>query len=393
MKILCLGCGAMGKVAIRDLAQHSDFSEIIVADCDVEKAEQYVRSLGDKRLKHEFIDVTDRARLVELMRGVDLVLSTVGPFYRYGLAVVEAALEAGRSLVDICDDYDVTPKVLELDEQAKERGITIITGLGASPGATNLLAKLGAQRLDEAEEVHIGLVQSAADPEGGPAVVYHVFHSMYGQVPTYIDGKYIDVTAFVDGEEEAVFPEPIGAFNLYHIGHPEPLTLPRYIPGLKYVDCKLNLNPPLLKDMIVELGNMGLISSEAIEVKGVELSPLDFFVAYLSRIAEEPLLTGIPYEGAVRVEVRGKKDGGPARVIYTAQARMNEGTGVPLSIGAQLLAAGEIEERGGGVFPPEGCIDPSSFIQEMVKRGFAGQEIFETTHITEFSELAKGKGG
>jgi saccharopine dehydrogenase (NAD+, L-lysine-forming) len=277
--------------------------------------------------------------------------------------------------------------VLELDEQAKEKGITIITGLGASPGATNLLAKLGSMRLDDTEEVHIGLVQSAADPDGGPAVVYHVFHSMYGQVPTYIDGKYIDVAAFIDGEEEVPFPEPIGAFLLYHIGHPEPLTLPRSIPGLKYVDCKLNLNPPFVKDMIVELGNVGLISSDAIAVEGVEISPLDFFVAYLARIAEEPLLSGIPYEGAVRVEVRGKKDGRPAKAVYTAQARMNEGTGVPLSIGAQMLAAGSVEER--GVFPPEGCIDPLLFIKEMVKRGFKGQEVLETTSIAEFDELAK----
>jgi saccharopine dehydrogenase (NAD+, L-lysine-forming) len=386
MKILALGCGAMGKVAIRDLVEHGNFGEIIVADYDAKKAEEYVRRLGDRRLKAEFVDVTDRAGLVKLMKRADLAVSTVGPFYKYGLAVVEAAIEAGISLVDICDDYDVTPKVLELHGKAKAKGITIITGLGASPGATNLLAKLGAQRLDEPEEVHIGLVQSAADPEGGPAVIYHVFHSMFGQVPTYCDGRYTEVAAFVDGAEKVAFPE-LGEFELYHIGHPEPLTLPRYFPSLKHVDCKLALNPPLLRDMVVGLGEMGLISSEALEVKGVELSPVDFFVAYLGHLSEEPLLKGVPYEGAVRVEVRGKKDGKPARAIYTAQARMNEGTGVPLSAGAQMLAAGLIKER--GVFAPEGCIDPLLFIKEMVKRGFTGLETIETQSVKEFKDLAK----
>lgn len=389
MKILCLGCGAMGKVAIRDLVEHSDFGEIIVADYDAKKAEEYVRSLGDRRLKAEFVDVTDRAGLVKLMKRADLAISTVGPFYRYGLAVVEAAIEAGISLVDICDDYDVTPKVLELHGKAKAKGVTIITGLGASPGATNLLAKLGARRLDEPEEVHIGLVQSAADPEGGPAVIYHVFHSMFGQVPTYSDGKYTEVAAFVDGAEKVAFPEPLGEFEVYHIGHPEPLTLPRYFPSLKQVDCKLALNPPLLREMVVGLGEMGLISSETVEVtKGVELSPVDFLVAYLGHLAGGPLLKGIPYEGAVRVEVRGKKDGRPARAIYTAQARMNAGTGVPLSVGAQMLAAGKLEEHG-GVFAPEGCIDPFLFIREMVKRGFTGLETLETQSVKEFKDLAK----
>lgn len=388
MRILCLGCGAMGKVAIRDLAQHSDFEEIIVADRDVEKTEEYVRELGDRRLKVEFADVTDRTGLVGLMGRVDLAISTVGPFYKYGLAVVEAALEAGISLVDICDDYDVTPKILELHDRAKAKGVTVITGLGASPGATNLLAKLGAQRLDEPEEVHIGLVQSAADPEGGPAVIYHVFHSMFGQVPTYCDGRYVEVGAFIDGAESVAFPKPLGEFELYHIGHPEPLTLPRYFPSLKHVDCKLSLNPPLLREMIVGLGEMGLISSEAIEVRGVELSPLDFLVAYLGHLSEEPLLKGIPYEGAVRVEVRGKKDGRPVRAVYTAQARMNEGTGVPLSIGAQLLAAGKVETQG-GVFAPEGCLDPRLFIEEMVKRGFNGLETIESQDVREFKDLVQ----
>lgn len=388
MKILCLGCGAMGRVAIRDLVQHSDFGEIIVADYDAKKAEEYARKLGDKRLRAEFVDVTDRPGLVKLMKRADLAISTVGPFYRYGLAVVEAAIEAGISLVDICDDYDVTPKVLELHERARAKGVTIITGLGASPGASNLLAKLGAQRLDEPEEVHIGLVQSSADPEGGPAVLYHVFHSMFGQVPTYTDGRYIEVAAFVDGAEEVAFPEPLGEFELYHIGHPEPLTLPRYVPSLKHVDCKLSLNPPLLREMVVGLGQMGLISPEALEVKGVKLSPVDFFVAYLSHFSEEPLLKGVPYEGAVRVEVRGKKGGRPARAIYTAQARMNEGTGIPLATGAQLLAAGRVETQG-GVFPPEGCIDPQLFIKEMVKRGFTGRETLETASVRDFRDIAK----
>jgi len=377
----------MGKVAIRDIVTYGDFSEIIVADYEVKKAEEYVKSLNDKRLKSEFIDVTDKASLVKLMKRADVVLSCVGPFYKYALVVVEAAIEAGRSLVDICDDYDITPKVLELHEKAKRKGITIITGLGASPGATNILAKLGSMRLDETESVKINLVQSAADPEGGPAVIYHVFHSMYGQVPTYQDGKYEHVAAFIDGEEEVLFPEPLGRFKVYHIGHPEPLTLPKYIQGLRYVSCKLNLNPPLVKDMIVELGNMGLISAGAVNIKGVELTPLDFFVAYMTKISEEPLLAGIPYEGAVRVEVSGKKEGKPAKVTYLAKARMNEGTGVPVSVGAQMLANGLIKEK--GVFAPESCVDPILFLKEMVKRGFTGQEILETASITEFKQIAK----
>jgi len=383
MRILCLGCGAMGRVAVRDLVEHGDFTEITVADVDGAKVEALIGELGDERLKGATVDVTDRARLVELMQSSDVVLSCVGPFYRYALAVVEAALEAERSLVDICDDYDVTLKVLELDGQAKEKGITIITGMGASPGATNLLAKLGAKRLDGAEEVRIGLVQSAADPEGGPAVIYHVFHAMCGRVPTYRDGRREEVRAFIDGEEELEFPG-LGSFKVYHIGHPEPLTLPRYIPGLKSVSCKLTLNPPQVRELILGLEEMGFTSTEPLAVRGAEIAPLDFSVAYLAHLAGGPMLQGIPYEGAVRVEVSGKREGRPARVTYTAKARMNEGTGITVAVGAQMLASGAIEER--GVFPPEGCIDPELFLEEMLKRGFKVREELETREIRDLQK-------
>lgn len=377
MRVLCLGCGAMGRVAVRDLIEHSDL-ELTVADLDGSKVEAVIKELGDGRLEGATVDVTDRSQLVGLMRRADVVLSCVGPFYKYALAVVEAAIEAERSLVDICDDYDVTPKVLELHEEAKAKGITVITGMGASPGATNLLAKLGAERLDEAEEVRIGLVQSAADPEGGPAVIYHVFHAMCGSVPTYKGGKTEEVRAFVDGEEELEFPG-LGSFKVYHIGHPEPLTLPRYIPGLKTVSCKLTLNPPQVCEMILGLEELGFTSEEPLAVKGIELSPLDFSVAYLAHLAGGPLLQGIPYEGAVRVEVLGRKEGRAARVIYTAKARMNEGTGVPVAVGAQMIASGAVREP--GVFAPEGCVDAELFLKEMTKRGFKVREELEIREV------------
>ena len=67
MKILVLGgCGAMGGEATRDLAQHSDFSEIVVADIDQAKAAQWCQQLGDSRLKAIAVDVTDKAGLVQL---------------------------------------------------------------------------------------------------------------------------------------------------------------------------------------------------------------------------------------------------------------------------------------------------------------------------------------
>jgi saccharopine dehydrogenase (NAD+, L-lysine-forming) len=277
MKALALGCGEMGKVAIKDLLDYGEFDEVIICDIDIKKAEKFVKKLKSEKtvLSAKFVNVTDKKKLVSLMSGADVTLSCVGPFYKFALPVVKAAIEAKVNLVDICDDYDSTIKVLELDAAAKDAGITIISGLGVSPGATNILVKAAAEMLDEPQEVHISLLLGAPDL-GGIAEIAHRFHSMYGEVPTFQNGRYVKVRAFVDGRETVEFPKPFGKFEVFHIGHPEPLTIPKYIKNVKHVDTKCAINPPSIKELILSLGNLGLTSEEPLDIRGRPITPLEF---------------------------------------------------------------------------------------------------------------------
>ena len=365
MRALALGCGEMGKVAITDLVKYGEFDEVVVGDIDVKKAEKFVKKLKSEKtiVSAKFVDVTDKKRLVDLMSEVDVALSCVGPFYKFALPVVKAAIEAKVNFVDICDDYDSTMKVLELDGAAKDAGITVISGLGVSPGATNILARAGAEMLDEPEEVHISILMGAPDL-GGVAEIAHRFHSMYGEVPTFQDGKYVKVHAFVDGRETVEFPKPFGKFEVFHIGHPEPLTIPRYIKKVKHVDTKCAFNPPKIKDLILSLGDLGFASEEPLNVRGLAVTPLEFAASLVYKVSSK--IRNVPKMGAVRVEVRGIKGGNKASIAFASTGRMNEGTGVQVSIGAQMLAKGKIKEK--GVFAPEGCIDAQEFIAEFMKR-------------------------
>jgi hypothetical protein len=47
---------------------------------------------------------------------------------------------------------------------------------------------------------------------------------------------------------------------------------------------------------------------------------------------------------------------------------MRETTGLSLSVGALMLARGELTARG-GVLAPEACLDPRRFVREMRDRG------------------------
>lgn len=365
MKALALGCGEMGKAAIKDLVEYGEFDEVIVCDIDIKKAEKFVKKLKSEKavVSAKFVDVTDKKKLVSLMSGVDVTLSCVGPFFKFALPVVKAAIEAKVNLVDICDDYDLTLKVLELDAAAKDAGITIISGLGVSPGATNILVKAAAEMLDEPQEVHISLLLGAPDL-GGIAEITHRFHSMYGEVPTFQNGKYVKVRAFVDGRETVEFPKPFGKFEVFHIGHPEPLTIPKYIKKVTYVDTKCAINPPSIKELILSLGNLGLTSEEPLDIRGVPVVPLEFAASLVHEMSSN--VKNVPEMGAVRVEVRGMRGGNKASIVFASVGRMNEGTGIPVSIGAKMLAEGKIKEK--GIFAPEGCIDPQEFIGEFMRR-------------------------
>ena len=47
--------------------------------------------------------------------------------------------------------------------------------------------------------------------------------------------------------------------------------------------------------------------------------------------------------------------------------RMAPGTGLPASIAALMMDAGDVTET--GVVAPEGCIDPAKFLEAFLKRG------------------------
>mgnify|MGYP003904109191 FL=1 len=49
--------------------------------------------------------------------------------------------------------------------------------------------------------------------------------------------------------------------------------------------------------------------------------------------------------------------------------------GIPLSIGAQMIARGEVE--GCGVLPPEQALPADTFLAELAKRGITYQEEVE----------------
>jgi lysine 6-dehydrogenase len=358
MRIIVLGgAGDMARRAVRELANEPEVSSVTVADYNLAAADHLASQLGDK-VTPVWVDANDHDCLVAAISGHDAAASGIGPFYKYEARVAEAAIEAGVPYVSLCDDYDAAQAVLELDGKAQAAGVTVLTGLGWTPGLSNILARKGAAQLDRVQDINVAWGSSASDSEGY-AVILHTMHIFTGRVPSYQKGHLVDVPAG-SGKEVVLFPPPVGRVNCYHVGHPEPVTLPRFVPGLREVTLKGGLSEQPLNDLAIWLARLRLTDTPA--KKDVLGKIIKAALPFLSKLgeAEEPC-------SAVRVDVGGWKDDAYHEVSYGAAAHMAELTGLPLAIGALMLARRTVHVP--GVVAPEACIDPDTFLHELEKRG------------------------
>jgi len=364
VKIVVLGgAGDMASRTVRELAAEPDVSAVTIADCDLEAAQRLALALGEK-VSAKWVDANDHKALVEAIGGHDAAASGIGPFYRFEAKVARAAVEARVPYVSLCDDYDGAQAVLELDDLAKLAGVTVLTGLGWTPGLSNLLARKGAEQFDLVDEINVSWGSSASDSEGY-AVILHTLHIFTGLVPSFQKGRLLNVPAG-SGKEVVLFPQPVGRVNCYHLGHPEPVTLPRFLHGVKTVTLKGGLSEQPLNDLAIWLARLRLTNTPA--KKDVLGQIIKATLPLLSKLgeAEEPC-------SAVRVDVGGWTNSTYRQVSYGAAAHMPELTGIPLAIGALMLARGDIKMT--GVVAPEACIEPEPFFSELERRGVAIHEL------------------
>lgn len=365
MKALVLGCGEMGEEAVVEFYQHGNLGEIIIGTRSPEKAQALVSRLTSRRTRItvESINLDESSDLAGLMSECDVTVNCVGPNYKYEVLVAKAAIKARKPLVDLNDDYETTAQMYELDSAAKAAGVTVIMGLGASPGINNVLVRAAAEELSEIEEIHTAWVMSGADP-GGLALSYHLLYSLSDKAFVVRGGRREVVRSFVDGREAIEFPPPVGRIGVFHIGHPEPITLSRSFPQADYIDDKASFNPPYVNNLILTLGKIVREAAGPVPVRGHYVEPMDFAAAYLNMVCKN--LLNVPKEGALRVEVKGRKGNKSLRYFYSSAGRIAQGTGIPAAIGAEYILKGKISKK--GILAPEECIKPREFLPELLRR-------------------------
>lgn len=363
------GAGGVGRYTTRVLLDDPVVERVVIADRDLERCSAFCGKCGP-RTEPVALDVSNGAALVEAMRGVDLVVNCVGPFFRFGVGVLRVAIEAGRSYVDICDDPEPTLALLALDARARERGVTALVGMGITPGVSNLLAVLAARELDETRELVTGWDLAAALPEAiGPepsAATLHGVEQLTGRIRLFRDGQFVEEPPL---RKIALDVPGLGRREAYTIGHPEPATLPRAFPGLRA--CCNVFTAPL--HTVLALRALRVLVDHRVLGPRTAARWAERFEGpggKTPRLAD--LLAEARHRGRMSLPpifalANGGRGGQPASALVTLVSAPPGGiggtTGVPLAVAAGMMLRGEISRH--GVFAPEAGVDPTRFFDRL----------------------------
>ncbi|CAA9410920.1 MAG: L-lysine dehydrogenase [uncultured Pyrinomonadaceae bacterium] len=372
MKILVLGAGRMGHGAAFDLIYNSPAVEAVtIADFDFAKAERVAAQINQPKIQAKRIDVSDYAAVASLMRGHDAAISCVN--YWYNLELSKAAIETRTNFCDLGGNNYVARAQLALDAEAKRANINIIPDCGLAPGMVSVLAMHGANRFDEIEEIHIRVGGLPQNPK--PPLDYQLIFSVEGLINEYVetarvirDGEIREVDSMTEFETLAFenFPA-LEAFQTSGGTSTLPETFLGKIKELDYKTIRYNGHCEKFKAMI----DLGLCSSGEIEVENIKIKPR----AVLSELLQKNLPSDEPDYVLIRLEFVGAKDGAQKRLCYdivdeydrkTNLSAMMRTTAFPASIIAQMMAKGEISER--GATPQELAIDAEKFVAELARR-------------------------
>lgn len=381
MKIVVLGgAGAMGMVTTRDLADSPAVSEVILCDANMEKAEEVASWVASDKLSIRPVDISNRKSLIDAIKDADAVANAIP--YHFNLAVTRSVITAGKDLTDLGGVYYMTQKQLNLDRVARESGVTVVLGCGVAPGIADVLAKYGAGKLDQVEEIHIRYGEVNLTPAKYKWTFRTVLEEYTKGPVIYQNGEFKKLPPF-SGKHTVKFPEPVGKRSCCYALYSGIATLPTTIgKGVQLVDCAMSYTEED-EQRIKILKEMGLTKTKPTVIKDVKISPREF----LLRIAPPPDVK-VKDAASIIVEVLGEKEGESTKCIYSLVYRYHEKygvsalaylTGVPLSIVSQMLAQKGIQEK--GMLPPETAIKPEPFIEELGKRGIKINETITKTHL------------
>jgi saccharopine dehydrogenase-like NADP-dependent oxidoreductase len=375
MHIIVLGgAGAMGRIAVRTLTEYEDIDQVTIADYNEDRAREVASALNSSKIQVRQIDVNDPERLSTLVRGAGVVLNAVE--YVFNLPILKACIQEKVHYADLGGLFHVTRKLMDMSAQVEAAGITAVLGMGGTPGITNLLARAAVEKLDRVDSIKVQLGCSDDTPSTAPLVAPYSIRTILDeftkQPQVFQDGVWYPQQPLT-GQEELIFPLPVGRATAIYSLHSECATFPVSFrdKGIRHVSFKIAFPSDFLTKLKF-LVDIGFGSDEPINVRGAKVSPREV----LARLLEmAPVEDVEPRDcDVLRVAVVGLAGGQQVeitnQVVVLPYPRWGIGagaldTGTPLAIAGRMLANGEVTRRGAS--GPELCIPVQPFFKELAR--------------------------
>ena len=374
MRVLVMGGRAQGSAAAFDLVRHPGVERIVIADRVVDRPAPFLEPFLGARLELRQVDAADHAAVAAVMAGMSGVLCALPYFFNYDMAALAVAARA--HYCDLGGNTEIVERQRGLDAEARSRGLSVIPDCGLAPGMVNILAQAGIDALDRVESVKLFVGGLPQHPR--PPLNYQVVYSLQGVLDYYttpsvvLEGGELVTKRALSEIEEVRFPEPVGTLEAFHTAGGVSTMPHRYLGVIPEMVYK-TLRYPGHARVMESIRELGLFGLTPIKVNGVDVVPRDLFIA-----AARPYLTGTDPRDlvALRVMVRGERDGRPRTVCYDVLDRydpehgitaMMRTTGYSLAVTTLMQVDGRVREH--GVRTPDGAIPAQEYIRELAGRG------------------------
>lgn len=368
MRITVLGTGLVGGAIARDLAGEKNWS--IRA---VDRSEQSLDKLRQQTgIQVACEDVSDDATLSAVVGDADLVVNAVPG--DIGFRTMRRIIDAGKDVVDI-SFFGEDP--FELDDLAKQRGVTAIVDCGVAPGLSNVIAGHVHRNMDKVES-YLCLVGGLPVVRSWPYEYKAVFS------PLDVMAEFTRPARFVEHGELVVRPalsdvelidfKGVGTLEAFNTDGLRSLARTMDIPFMK----EKTMRYPGHANLARALRDSGFFNTECIDIDGMPVRPIDVTSRLLIeqwRLAEdEEDLT------VMQVIMEGQHNGRRERRDFylldrfdaaTGTNSMARTTGYTCAIAARQVLAGMFTRK--GVCPPEylgatdGCYE--HMLAELAQRG------------------------
>ena len=343
-KVIVLGSGLVGSAMALDL----------IETYDVATVDQNTRNF--KRLSKAGIttiqaDLSIPGKIAELVAGFDLAIGSLPGFM--GFAALQEVIESGINIVDISfmpEDF------LELDELAKNKGVTAVADCGVAPGMGNIILGFHNENMEvENFKCYVGGLPLVREWPYEYKAVFSPIDVIeeYTRPARYIENGHIITKEALSDLEIMNFPAA-GTLEAWNSDGLRSLLSTMKIPNM----IEKTLRYPGTTEYIKVLRETGFFSYDEIDIDGKQIRPIDFTSKIL--FPKWKLKEGEGDLTVMKIIIRGTEKGESVEYVYdlydeydleTDTTSMARTTGYTATAVANLILNKQVEKK--GVCPPE----------------------------------------